>query len=391
MYFFYKNLIHKLLSSIKTGKIILQEAGKEYVFGNSQNSPIQLEIIDPNTYKMILFHGSVGAGNAYMQGYWRCNELSKLIKLILENKQTFKQIDGLFTKIHYKLNQIAYLLKPNNIKYAKQNILKHYDLSNEFFELFLDEKLMYSSAIFKHPRQSIDEASTYKLHVICEKLKLSSHDHILEIGTGWGGFAVYAAQNYGCKVTTTTISDKQYEYACNLITQLKLGNHICVLQKDYRELDGCYDKIVSIEMIEAVGFQYYKNFFTALNKLLKPEGLLLLQAIVINDKDYERAKLEVDFIKKFIFPGGCLPSIAMIQKHISEDTSLQPIEIEEIGTHYCKTLECWDKKLRENKNKILSLGFSENFYNMWKFYFAYCDAGFNQKHINNIHGLWIKK
>jgi len=250
---------------------------------------------------------------------------------------------------------------------------------------------MYSCALYEPSDICLDEAAKKKIDKICDKLELKAGDHVLEIGSGWGGFALYAAMKYGCKITTTTVSEKQYAFVKEKIKQLGLENQIELLNLDYRNLSGQYDKVVSIEMIEAVGHKFFELFFYKCNHLLKPGGLFFLQAIVINDQAYEAAKNEIDFIKKYIFPGGCLPSVCSISKSIASQTKMQLISLEDIGTHYVSTLNDWQHKLLTNEEAILAQGFAENFIRMWQFYFCYSAAGFESNYISNIHALWRKR
>ena len=251
--------------------------------------------------------------------------------------------------------------------------------------------MLYSCALYESEDMNLDAASTHKLRTICNTLQLKPEDHLLEIGSGWGGFAIFAAKEYGCRVTTTTISDKQYHYIKNEVARIDMQEQITILNCDYRDIVGEYDKLVSIEMVEAVGSAYFKTFFEKCNALLKPGGLFFLQAITINNKAYHQAKNDVDFIKKYIFPGGCLPSMAIINESISKYTQMQLIKCDDIGHHYSRTLSDWMTRFHHSIDEIKSLGFSEYFIRTWNFYFCYCIAGFRQSYINNIHALWQKK
>lgn len=387
----YRNIFFKLLNHIKMGCIEVIEGDNTYTFGDPTEPHVQIRIQNPKVYKMVVYQGILGASTAYIYQYWTTKELSSVLNIIIRNQAVFRKLDTVFSKVFYWIEGIINFFKPNNIKRAKQQIIAHYDLGNQFFELFLDHTMMYSCAIYNNSNQSLEDASVNKLRITCEKLKLHENDHLLEIGSGWGSLAIFAAKNYGCQVTTTTISEAQYEYVVSRVCSEQLEDKITVIKNDYRQLAGEYDKIVSIEMIEAVGFQNFANYFSQLNNLLKKDGICLIQAITIQDVEYERAKLEVDFIKKYIFPGGCLPSLSIIRKYINTHTSLKEIHMEPIGKHYVQTLEEWSKRFQRNYQKIKKLGFSEEFINQWKFYFAYCQAGFHSKHIDNYQGLWIKK
>lgn len=389
-----KKIILNVLKKIQQGTIQLNDGDENYVFRdiNGFDQPsATLDIIHPRAYKKILLKGSVGAGKSYIDGDWNTDNLQKLIELFIKNDALFNNIESPLAHFLSWIRTIGYKLNRNTIQQAKDNILAHYDLGNDFFQLILDPSMMYSCALYEPSGISLDMAAKKKIQRICDKLELKSGDHVLEIGTGWGGFALCAAQEYGCKITTTTVSDKQYAYVKEKIKNLGLENKIELLNLDYRKLSGQYDKVVSIEMIEAVGYKYFDAFFHQCNQLLKPQGLFFLQAIVINNQAYEAAKYEVDFIKKFIFPGGCLPSVTSISKSIATQTKMQLISFEDIGKHYVATLHDWHNKLLANKQAILAQGFSENFIRMWQFYFCYSAAGFESNYISDIHALWRKR
>ncbi len=389
-----KKIFFKLLNGITHGVIKLDDNEGHYVFGHQKEKDdliATITIKHPSAYRTILLGGSVGAGKSYIDGEWDTDNLQRLIELIIKNDSLFNNIESPIARLFSLMRTIGYKLKINSIRRVKENILAHYDLGNDFFNLILDPSMMYSCALYTPSDISLEEASKNKIQAICTALQLQPTDHILEIGTGWGGFACFAAQKYGCKVTTTTISEKQYLYVQEKIKQLGLSNQIQLLKEDYRRLSGQYDKVVSIEMIEAVGHKYFDAFFHQCNELLKPEGLFFLQAIVINDQAYEAAKDEVDFIKRYIFPGGCLPSVFSINRSIASKTNLQLLSFEDIGGHYVATLNDWHKRLLANKNEILAQGFTESFIRMWEFYFCYCAAGFQTNYISDIHALWRKR
>ncbi|KTD27203.1 SAM-dependent methyltransferase [Legionella maceachernii] len=391
---FFQKIFLKLLNNITDGRIEVCHHENRYAFGcdpGKNDSTATIIINNPIAYRTILLEGSIGAGKSYINGHWDADNLQQLIEIFIKNEHLFSKLEGPLARLISLFRTINYKFKLNSIDRAKENILAHYDLGNNFFKLILDPLMMYSCALYTTPETSLEEASIKKIETICTALRLQPTDHILEIGTGWGGFACYAAQKYGCKITTTTISEEQYIYVKKKINQLGLENQIELLRKDYRKLSGEYDKIVSIEMIEAVGHKYFNTFFNQCNQLLKAGGLFFLQSIVINDQAYEAAKNEVDFIKKYIFPGGCLPSVYSISKSIATQTALQLLWFQDIGNHYVATLNDWHKKLVVNKEEILAQGFTESFIRMWEFYFCYCAAGFHTKYISNIHALWQKR
>ena len=389
-----QRIIFNLFSKIQYGKITVYDSGRYSVFSGTEaltTHAVTVRVNNPKIYRTVLLGGSIGAGKSYMDGDWEVDDLTKLIEIFIQNTSLFKQIESPTAKIINFLYRFAAKFRPNNPTWAKKNILSHYDLSNEFFQIFLDPTMMYSCAIYEPGNITQEEASRQKLATICNQLRIKSSDHILEIGTGWGGFALFAAREYGCKVTTTTISDKQYQYVKNLIQQSGLSDRIELLNLDYRKLTGQYDKLVSIEMIEAVGHRYFDTFFKQCNHLVKSGGLFFLQAITINDQSYQSARKEIDFIKKYIFPGGCLPSIHSISQSITSQTQMQLIHLRDIGKHYVTTLNDWQHKFVAQMTAIKQQGFSEKFIRMWVFYFSYCAAGFDSGYISTIHALWQKR
>jgi cyclopropane-fatty-acyl-phospholipid synthase len=325
-----------------------------------------------------------------MGGYWEVSDLTALMRIFLCNRQLLDGIDGGFAWLTIPIQRILHRLSRNTTKGSRRNISAHYDVGNDFFALFLDESLMYSNAIFTDPTMSLDEAQMARLKLICEKLELKPTDHLLEIGTGWGSFAIYAASHYGCQVTTTTISKKQYDLACQRIAAAGLSDRITVLFSDYRDLTGQYDKLVSLEMIEAVGHHYFDSYFGKCSGLLKVEGMMLLQAITIADQNYEAAKRSVDFIKRYIFPGSCIPSVTAMSESITRATDMRVFHLEDIGPHYVRTLRAWRDNLYKNRAKIHRLGYSDEFFRMWEFYFCYCEGGFTERVISDVQMLLTK-
>ena len=387
-------IIYKLLSRMQFGQITLIENNEMTIFNGQQGigaHKVTVSVYNKNLFRKLLLTGTNGAADSYIQGEWEADDLTALIEIILMNQSVFYGIDNKFSSLlSWCANALSNFKKNHKIN-AKKNILAHYDLGNDFFQLFLDKNKMYSCAVYESPDTDLEEAAAHKLALIAQYCELKSQDHILEIGCGWGGFAIYAAQNFGCKVTTTTISDRQYEFVKNKIETLGLQNQIELLNKDYRDLHGQYDKVVSIEMIEAVGHQYFRRFFKKCDSLVKPGGLFFLQAITINDNAYEKAKNEIDFIKRYIFPGGCLPSETLIKEGIVKHTAMHLLQWRDIGTHYAKTLMDWRARFYENLASIKNLGFNDAFIRAWDLYFCYSAAGFQQRHISDIHGLWRKE
>ena len=387
-----KKIVFNQLHKITKGSLTLKDASSSYTFGDQKNIKLHAEIIihNPRFYRFVVFGGSIGCSEAYMSDYWSSPNLTNVIRLFAINPQLTDELESKFNILLKPFFRVIHRLNKNSQRNSKRNISAHYDLSNNFFKLFLDETMMYSSAIFKTRNQTLKAASLNKLDIICQKLNLKPTDHVVEIGSGWGGFAIFAAENYGCKVTTTTISQHQFRYTKDLINKKKLGKKITLLFEDYRNLEGKYDKLVSIEMIEAVGHHYYHEYFKKINTLLKPDGIALIQAITIRDQRYSQALQNVDFIQKYIFPGSCIPSIEIIQKNLTRETDMIISDLENINHHYAKTLSLWKKAFNKNQNKIIKLGFDERFIRMWNFYFSYCEGGFAERAINDFHILMSK-
>lgn len=381
----YKKIIHQRLSQIKDAHIIIKDGKSINKYGKPGNLLAKINILDTAFYKNIILGGTIGASESFIRGEWSSPNLTNVIRVLARNTEAQDKLENLFTLLSQPFLKVMHKLNENSVRGSKKNISRHYDLSNDFFSLFLDKNMMYSSAIYKSRKTSLEDASTNKLDVICKKLNLKKTDHVIEIGTGWGGFAIYAAKNYGCKVTTTTISIEQYKFAKQKIKEAGLGKKIKVLLKDYRLLKGQYDKLVSIEMIEAVGYQFYDEYFKIIGQLLKNDGEALIQAITIKDQRYSKAIQSVDFIQKYIFPGSCIPSITAIQNSLTSSTDLVINDIRDIGHHYARTLADWRKRFLKNKQEIRKLGFDDKFLRMWLFYFAYCEGGFEEKVISDIH------
>ena len=381
----YKKIIHQRLSQIKDAHIIISDGKSINKYGKPGNLSAKINILDSVFYKNIILGGTIGASESFIRGEWSSPNLTNVIRVLARNTEAQDKLENLFTLLSQPFLKVMHKLNENSVRGSKKNISRHYDLSNDFFSLFLDKNMMYSSAIYKSRKTSLEDASTNKLDVICKKLNLKKTDHVIEIGTGWGGFAIYAAKNYGCKVTTTTVSIEQYKFSKQKIKEAGLGKKIKVLLKDYRLLKGQYDKLVSIEMIEAVGYQFYDEYFKIIGQLLKIDGEALIQSITIKDQRYSKAIQSVDFIQKYIFPGSCIPSITAIQNSLTSSTDLVINDIRDIGHHYARTLADWRKRFLKNKQEIRKLGFDDKFLRMWLFYFAYCEGGFEEKVISDIH------
>ncbi|MDG2252069.1 MAG: cyclopropane-fatty-acyl-phospholipid synthase [Methylophilaceae bacterium] len=382
---FAKKIVHRNLKKISNGQLLITESNNIYKFGTQSVLKAEIKVTNPSFYTEILLGGSIGASEAYIHKSWTSKDVTKVIQLMARNQSTMDSIEGPFRILTAPLLRILHALNRNTLYGSKKNIAQHYDLSNKFFSLFLDPSMMYSSAIYPNKTSTLEVAAEHKLDIICRKLDLKKSHHVIEIGSGWGGFAIHAAKHYGCHVTTTTISKEQYKYVCERIKQLKLEKHIKVIFKDYRELTGKYDKLVSIEMIEAVGHKFYDSYFKKISELLNKNGDALIQGITIRDQRYQKAIRSVDFIQKYIFPGSCIPSLNAIQNSITCSGDMVVYDLSDIGQHYAKTLADWRKKFTRNNKDIIKLGFDEEFIRMWLFYFCYCEGGFLEKSISNIH------
>ncbi|MGB5469125.1 MAG: cyclopropane-fatty-acyl-phospholipid synthase family protein, partial [Woeseiaceae bacterium] len=382
-----RRIVRGRLALIQKGEIRVIENGDEETFGRIvEDFPVAvvIKINSPSFYSEIAFGGSVGSGEAYIRGYWECSELESLVQILLRNRGVLDQLDSGMAVVRRPLQKLLHWLNKNTRRGSRRNIAAHYDLGNDFYKLWLDKQMMYSSAYFPSAATSLEEAAVAKLDRICKKLNLSASDSVIEIGTGWGGFAIHAATNYGCHVTTTTISAQQYDYAKARVVALGLADRITLLKRDYRDLEGQYDKLVSIEMIEAVGHEYLDTFFEKCASLLKPEGEMLLQAITITDQRYEKAKKTVDFIKRYVFPGGFLPSLTAMTTSMTRVTQLRAIAVEDIGPHYALALRHWRERFFGKLVEVRKQGFSDEFIRMWEFYLCYCEGAFVERAIGTV-------
>jgi cyclopropane-fatty-acyl-phospholipid synthase len=376
-------VVLRRLAKIASGHLSISELGEDFKFGKQDASGLsaQITIHDQHFYQHVAFGGGVGAAEAYIRGYWDSDDLTMAMRVLAQNAQTLSGMEKGTAQLLKPLRSAANWLRRNTRAGSKRNISAHYDLSNDFFGLMLDPTMTYSSGVFSTPTSSLEEASAEKYDRICRKLKLTPADHVLEIGTGWGGFAEHAARYYGCRVTTTTISDEQHQYACDRFRQGSLEDQVTLLREDYRDLSGKYDKLVSIEMIEAVGEKFLPTYFSKCSELLKPDGAMVLQAITIPDHRYDRYRKSVDFIQQYIFPGGFLPSIGAIANCVGKATDFRFFHTEDFGPHYADTLACWRRNFWDRIVEVRSLGFDERFIRTWHYYLCYCEAGFRERQI----------
>jgi cyclopropane-fatty-acyl-phospholipid synthase len=382
------------MAGLRRGRLVLTDALGTVELGSPANETsdllVHLDVLDPGFYRAVAANGSVGAGESYMDGQWRCDNLVGLIQLLVRNRDL---LDGMETGMA-RLGGMAmrgwHALQRNTRSGSRRNIAAHYDLGNGFFDVFLSPDLMYSSAIWDGPDDTLEAASQRKLERICRKLDLQPTDRVVEIGTGWGGFALYAAQHYGCHVTTTTISKEQHALASERIAAAGMSAHVTLLLEDYRDLTGTFDKLVSIEMVEAIGAPYIDTYFAKLGALLKPDGLALLQAITIEDHRYAKTVKEVDFIKRYVFPGSFIPSISAMLDAKTRTTDLALVQLEDFGLSYARTLQAWRQRFMAKLADVRAQGFDDRFIRLWEFYLAYCEGGFRERSIGVAHLLLAK-
>ena len=388
-----KHLVFAQLKKIKHGRLRLVDGEHTEVFGERTTAgPVELtvRVHGARFYSDAAFGGTVGAGEAYINGLWECDDLTGLVRLFVVNRDMMNELDSGWSRISAPLLKFAHWLNRNDKSGSRRNIAAHYDLGNRFFELFLDETMAYSCAIFEHPGSTLAEASRAKFDAACSKLALTPEHHVLEIGTGWGGLAIHAAQRYGCRVTTTTISREQFEFAQERIARAGLTDRITVMLEDYRDLRGRFDALMSIEMIEAVGHQYVDTYFRKCSALLEPAGAMLLQAITICDQHYESQIRSVDFIKRFIFPGGDILSVQAMIDSIARVTDMKLFHLEDIGPHYARTLKLWRERFRARISEVRAQGYPESFVRMWEYYLCYCEGGFEERQLGDVQMLLIK-
>ncbi|WP_426140921.1 class I SAM-dependent methyltransferase [Pseudomonas sp. DWP3-1-2] len=379
------------LARLQKGQLVLVEGDERHVFGIA-GALIQGEIhvLDSATWGMVASSGSIGAGEAYIHGYWTSPDLTAVIRIFVSNLDVLDSMEGGIARLGRPFIHSLHWLNRNTREGSQKNIAAHYDLGNELFEQFLDPTMMYSAGQFLTPEDTLEQAQLNKLERICQKLSLKPEDHLLEIGTGWGSMAIYAAQHYGCRVTTTTLSKEQFAYTEQRIAKLGLQDQVTLLLKDYRDLTGRFDKLVSIEMIEAVGHRFLPTYFKQCSHLLKDNGLMLLQAITIREQRYEQAKRSVDFIQRYIFPGGALPSVHKMIEIVGRDTDMNLLHMEDFGLHYARTLRLWHDNFRHAHGYLMELGYDDYFLRLWEFYLCYCEGGFLERTIGTAQLLLAK-
>jgi cyclopropane-fatty-acyl-phospholipid synthase len=388
-----RRLLLSQLGRLRDGELRIVDGDAELRFGaRTERCPLSvtIEVLHPRFYTDAVFGGTVGAGAAYIHGLWRCADLTALTRIMYANRALMDQIDRRWTFISRPLLRVFHWLHRNDEGGSERNIRAHYDLGNEFYRLMLDETMAYSCGIFADESTTLAEASRAKFDAACRKLALQPGDRLLEIGTGWGGLALHAARHYGCHVTTTTISREQHDYAREQIERAGLGDRVTLLLEDYRALRGQYDKLVSVEMIEAVGAPYLDTYLAKCATLLREGGAMLLQAITIQDQDYRAQLRSINFIQRYVFPGSFIPSVSAIADSLRRVTDLKIFHLEDIGPHYARTLALWRRNFSEHLAGVRKLGFSEQFIRMWEFYLCSCEGGFAERALGDVQMLLTK-
>jgi cyclopropane-fatty-acyl-phospholipid synthase len=381
------------LKHLQHGEIAVVEGATIRRFGRHTpecSLSATVEVVHPQFWADAAFGGTTGAGEAYIHGHWRSDNLVALVRIMVLNRHVMENMEGGLAFLTAPLRRIFHWMNRNSKDGSRKNIAAHYDLGNDFFQLFLDETMAYSCGIFETPESTLKDASVAKFDAVCRKLQLKPSDHLVEIGTGWGGLAIHAAKKYGCRVTTTTISKEQHALAKERIAAEGLSDRIDLRLDDYRDLQGQYDKLVSIEMIEAVGHQFLDTYIAKCSSLLKPNGAALIQAITIQDQIYDNALKNVDFIQRFVFPGSFIPCVTAITNAVTRSTDMKVNHLEDIGPHYATTLRMWRENFFANINRVRALGYPEEFIRLWDFYLCYCEGGYAERQLGDVHMLMVK-
>lgn len=378
------------LERIAEGTLELRGGHRALRFGRPAPDGLAaaLEIRDPRCLRRIATGGSLGAAEAYLDGLWESPDLVALVRLFARNRAALEGLEGGWARLGRWPAKALHALRANTRRGSRANIEAHYDLGNDFFALFLDESMTYSAALFERPEATLEEAQTAKIDRLCRLLRLGPGDHLLEIGTGWGALAIHAASRYGCRVTTTTISRAQRAAARERIAAAGLAGRIELLDRDYRDLEGTYSRIVSVEMVEAVGLERLPGFFAVLDRRLAPGGLAAIQSITIAERFYEGAKAGVDFIQRHVFPGGAIPSLGALLAAAAGASRMTPVEVADLGPDYARTLALWSQRFEANLERVRGLGFDERFVRLWRYYLAYCEAGFLERALSDAQILF---
>ncbi len=378
---FFRRKLIALLSKLERGSIVLTDPLGTHQLGDPESElHCTIHLTDINSYTQVVLNGPNGAAQAYIDGLWTTDNLTELIRIFVRNRSVLKEMESGLAKLAQFIYQRWHARNKNTKQGSKRNIAAHYDLGNEFFRLFLDDNMMYSSALYCQG-DNLQQASDRKLQRICNALEISASDHVIEIGSGWGGFACFAAQNTGCKITTVTISQAQFDEAKRKVHELGLEHLVTVKLQDYRDIEGQYDKLVSIEMIEAIGHEYLDTYFNKVNTLIKPNGKALIQSIVIDDRHYKSALKTVDYIKRYIFPGGFMPSYSVIATFAAQNR-LMLEDLHDMGLSYAQTLRDWRKRFYQKIEDVTHQGYDRSFQRMWEYYLCYCEGGFDERAIS---------
>ncbi|MBT5818521.1 MAG: class I SAM-dependent methyltransferase [Proteobacteria bacterium] len=375
-------LIHRLQRL--AGKLVLTEGGDTLTLGDGKGATAHLVVHGPDFYTDLVLRGSLGAAQGWMAGNWDSDDLTTLIALFARNPQLTDGLDQGWSRWAARAAAAFHHRRRNSRTGSRRNIAEHYDLGNDLFSLFLDPAMNYSSAIFRNANDPLEQAARNKLERICAKLSLSGETHVLEVGCGWGGFAIHAAREYGCRVTGITISQEQHDFAQAAVAKAGVGDKVEILLSDYRDHQGTYDRVVSIEMIEAVGHEFLGDFFARISSLLHRDGIALIQAITMPDQRYEQYLKGCDFIQRYIFPGSCVPSLGAMGRAFANRTDCKLVHLEDIGPHYAKTLRLWHDRFNARRADILALGYPEQFIRLWQYYFSYCEAGFAERYLSDV-------
>ncbi len=386
-----------LLGRIRDGAVIVRDGDKRHLCGRpAPGEPVaEVVVTSPLAWGVVATEGSAGLGRAWFSGWWTCptlDELTLFLRVVIRNLDSIERASALGQRLRAPLHRLVTRAadRPGNLDVDRRNVRAHYDLGNEMFALFLDESMTYSAGIFSEPSTSLHAAQIEKLDRICRKLALSPANHVVEIGTGWGSFAIHAARHYGCRVTTTTISESQYELATARVKEAGLDDLVTVRRDDYRNLRGTYDRLVSIEMVEALDWRHYDRYFRTCSELLSSSGMMALQAIVIADQLFERAKLTEDFVKRYVFPGSCIPSVAAIVDSVARTTDLRLVALDDIGHHYAETLRRWRRAFAAHEDEIGALGIDATTQRLFEFYLCYCEAAFAERRIGDVQCIFVK-
>jgi cyclopropane-fatty-acyl-phospholipid synthase len=380
------------LRGLRFGRIRLRDRYREFVLGSTDTDvpAADLEVHDPRFYRRVALGGALGAAESYALGWWSCEDLTRLLRIFVRELSAGEAGSVVTPRLLEPVARLVHFLRRNTRSGSRRNIHDHYDLGNDFFRLFLDDTMTYSCGIFAQDETTLREASLEKIDRICRKLRLEPQHRVVEIGSGWGSFALHAASRYGCHVTTTTVSREQYDYVRDRVRAEGLEDRIEVLLRDYRDLEGRYDRLVSIEMIEAVGHDHLETYLATCDRLLTEDGTALLQAIVMPDRDHAAYLRSVDFIQKYIFPGSCLPSLGSMTRAMGRAASLRIEHVEDIGLHYARTLRHWRERFHARSEDLRAAGRSDRFLRLWHYYFCYCEAGFAEKYLGNLQVVLAK-